>query len=184
MLARIFDAAYPPATVPPGCTGVLGYVSGQRATRIWTPSWWLPFAALRQFPAMVPNFTIETPEQAALDAVDAVQVLGWAAHEPDERVILVDSETLVEPGWYQRCAEIIGNEGFTPVDYGSESTILLNAAEDVWVAAWDGATVLEPGQTIHAHQYAASVSFGGTQIDLSVADEWLMARGGIGPRNG
>ena len=72
---------------------------------------------------------------------------------------------------------------FTPVAYGSLSTVLMNAAVDVWAASWNGEAVVPPGQTIHGHQDQADVPFAGTRVDYSVVDAWLFERGGVGPRH-
>ena len=176
-LARVFDAEFPPAEAPPGCAGVLGYLGGGRAANVWTLEEWDRFAHLIQFPAWVPD-PIENPAATAARAGVALRSLGWAPWQDNRRVIVCDLETEIEPGWYQSFASGISAQGYTAVAYGSLSTILANAAADVWVAAWDGDPVLEPGQTIHAHQYQASAS-----VDFSVVDDWLMARGGQGPRH-
>lgn len=182
-LHRVFDAAYPPAEAPPGCDSVLGYIGGQRATNIWTLEEWERFGRLAQFPAYVPDFTAEDPHQAADRACRAMMQLGWAPGQPNLRAVVCDLETLVQRSWYSLFAAAVAGQGFTAVAYGSLSTVLENAASDVWAAAWDGSAVLLPGQTVHAHQYQAGVSFGGTQVDYSVADDWLFARGGQGPRH-
>jgi hypothetical protein len=178
-LYRVFDAANPPAQAPPGCQGVLGYIGGNRATRIWTLDDWLRFQHLKQYPAYVPDFTAQKPAAAAEDACQIMRNLGWAPYQPGRRALVCDLETSTERAWYQVFAAHVFNAGYTAVAYGSLSTVLENAAEDVWVAAWDGNPDLVPGQTIHAHQFTANAT-----VDLSMADDWLWARGGQGPRHG
>jgi hypothetical protein len=182
-LAYMFDAASPPAEAPPGMAAVLGYIGGGRATNIWTLAQWQPFARLRQFPAWVPDFAAEQPIQSAIDASTAACKLGWASFQPDRRAIVCDLETLTERAWYASFAAETEQQGFTAVAYGSLSTVLDNAAAQVIVAAWPGPEQWIPGQTIHGHQYAAGISFGGTQVDYSVIDSWLLDRGGQGPRH-
>lgn len=184
-LFKCFDAAFPPASAPPGANAVLGYVGRPGFTpHVWTPDEWRRFSHLRQFPAWLPDFT-QDPRTDAQAAVDAVEKLGWAKmKEPDTRLILLDGEAATFMPWYTPWADQVINLGFYPADYGSLSTVLGNAAYDVWAADWDGIPELVPGQTTHAKQYAAGINWQGTQIDLSVLDASTLARGGVGPRHG
>ena len=177
-LHRVFDAARPPQTAPPGCDGVLGYIGGKRAAHVWTLEEWQRFARLVQFPAYVPDLTAEKPVDAAVMACTEARALGWAPWQQAKRVVVCDLETAVVRGWYAAFAAECEQQGFTACAYGSLSTVLDNAASDVWVAAWDGSAALLPGQTIHAHQYTAEPA-----LDFSVVDDWLYARGGQGPRH-
>jgi len=181
-LSHVFDAATPPAKAPAGCTGVLGYIGGARAYRTWTLENWQRFASLHQFPCWVPYGT-ENPADNAREAAAAAVALGWEAHDViAQRGIICDLETLKIPEWYHSWAVQINTEGFFAIAYGSASTILANKATNNWVAAYNGEDTL-PSGGIHGHQYAADVAFGGTEIDLSVVDEWLFQRGGVGPRH-
>ncbi|MGA9367276.1 MAG: hypothetical protein WBV35_07450, partial [Steroidobacteraceae bacterium] len=92
-------------------------------------------------------------------------------------------ETLSNATWWQTCAAAVSDGGFIAVAYGSLSTVLLNAASDVWVGNWKDGVVPQAGQTVHGTQYQANAPFNGTFVDYSVIDEWLMARGGVGPRH-
>ena len=96
-ITKIFDAAYPPASAPAGCKGVLGYIGGPNAYHTWTLEEWQPFSHLVQFPCWVPELT-GNPEAQAAAAVAAAKQLGWAAHEPaaSERAIIFDLENTVE----------------------------------------------------------------------------------------
>jgi len=181
---RIFDAAYPPSSAPPGCDGVLGYIGGADAAHIWTPQEWQRFAHLIQFPCWVPNISASPGSQAAA-ALSAAIRLGWAAHNPAgwERVIIYDLEGLSNAKWWQQCAAGTAAGGFTAVAYGSLSSVLQNAAADVWGADWDDEVKLQAGQTIHGTQYESDIPFDGTLIDYSVIDNWLTVRGGVGPRH-
>jgi hypothetical protein len=183
MLYRVFDAAYPPPVAPPGCAGVLGYIGGSRAAHVWPASAWLPFRGLRQFPCWVPALT-DAPGEAGQFAVRAALELGWApGPKVGPRVIVCDLETLEDRAWYALWASAVSAGGFVPVAYGSLSSVLGNAASDVWAAAWDGEQVIPAGQTIHGHQDQADVAFAGTRVDYSVVDSWLFERGGVGPRH-
>lgn len=185
-MMKVFDASIPPESAPPGAEGVLGYVGRPGFTpHVWTPDEWRRFSHLRQFPAWLPDL-LDSPHVDALQAVDAVKALGWAAHMPagTERAIVFDGETEQIPGYYQAWAATVGSAGFFAVDYGSYSTVLGNAAYDVWAADWNGIPALEPGQTVHGDQYRAGIAWQGTQIDLSVVDASLFDRGGRGARHG
>lgn len=184
MLYRVFDAAYPPPAPPPGCTGVLGYIGGSRAAHVWPATAWKPFRNLRQFPCWVPA-TTDNAAEAGRFAVRAALELGWAPGPTvGPRVIVCDLEAAGNRAWYAAWAGEVAGGGFTPVVYGSLSTVLQNAASDVWAAAWDGEAVIPAGQTIHGHQDQANVPYAGTQVDYSVIDAWLYERGGVGPRHG
>ena len=184
MSGIVIDAAYPPPAIPPGVTGIMGYI-GQRglADHVWTPQQWSPFASIRQFPVWVPDFS-EAPALEGGTAVEAALALGWASHEADTRVIICDMETTINPSWYTMWAATVENSGFAPVCYGSLSTVLDNAADHNIIADWDGIKTIPPGQTIHGVQYAANVKAGGGTVDFDLFDGWLMARGGVGPRHG
>ena len=54
-LHHCFDAAFPPASAPPHCDSVLGYIGGAKEYREWTHAEWLRFSHLRQFPCWVPD---------------------------------------------------------------------------------------------------------------------------------
>lgn len=181
---KVFDASIPPGSAPGNMTGVLGYIGGN-TPHIWTPAEWQPFAHLRQFPIWVP-FLDGDPVAQGADAATEAKRRGWAAHLPKDetRVIVIDLETAQVPEFYAAMAAAIITAGFVPVCYGSLSTVLGNAATAVWAADWDGITSLPPGQVIHGVQYDAGVPFGGTVVDFSVFDPWLMARGGLGARHG
>ncbi|HXC83855.1 MAG TPA: hypothetical protein VNV62_18560 [Trebonia sp.] len=186
MITTVFDAAFPPSRIPPGCKAVAGYVGRLNFTpHVWTLPEWQRFSSIPQLPYWVPDLAV-APNLEAAAAVHAVLELGWAPHIADERAVIFDFETASGPadrGWWQECAAAVSAAGFCGVMYGSLSTVLENAAVDVVVAAWDNSAQLLPGQTIHGHQYKAGVAFDGTQIDYSVMDEWLLARAGVGPRH-
>ena len=181
MSGIVIDAAYPPPAIPAGVTGIMGYVGGA-ATHVWTPKDWAPFASIRQYPIWVAG--TESGERGGDEAAAAALELGWAPHQEDARVIVCDMEADIDPSWYAAWAAVITNNGFTPVVYGSLSTVLGNAAADVIAADWDGIKQIPPGQTIHGVQYAANVKAGGGTVDYDLFDAWLMARGGVGPRHG
>jgi hypothetical protein len=179
------DAAWPPSAAPEGVSAVLGYVGGSRASHVWTPGQWRPFAHLRQFPVVVPDIT-RAPGPQALEAVQAVKLLGWSDEMSgaEQRAIIFDLEDQANAAWYVEAARLVLEHGFMPVVYGSMSTVLTNAASDVLVAEWDDKAVIPPGQTIHGKQDQANVDFMSTVVDYSVLDDWLYHRGGVGARHG
>lgn len=180
---KVFDATTPPSSPPPYADGVLGYVGRAGLTpHVWTVDQWAPFSHLRQFPCWLPDLGAD-PAADALEAVKAVESLGWAKYpQPDTRAIVLDGETSRFPSWYSSWAAEVGGLGYFAVDYGSYSFVSANLASEVWGADWDDLPVLEPGQTIGGSQYQAGVTWDGATIDLSVVSAALFARGGVGPR--
>jgi hypothetical protein len=183
---KIMDAAVPPPFVPPGIDGVMGYIGGARATRVWTLADWLKFSHVAQFPVYVPDLNAD-PVAQAHDAVTKAKALGWAAFmpEPQRRAIIFDTEALINRPWYATAAAIVTDAGFMPAAYGSLSVVLENAAELVIAAAWSGGSALPAipeGQTIAGLQWEPNVPVQGTMVDYSVFTPALFARGGVGPR--
>jgi hypothetical protein len=179
---KVLDAAFPPMTLPPSVDGVAGYVGG-RATHTWTLAEWLRFEHVPQFPIWAADIG-EAPALEAGTAVEAMLHRGWAPHmpEPGQRALFVDLETSIAPKWYESFALVVERNGFTPVAYGSASTVNGNLADATWLAAWNDQPVVPVGA--HGHQYLADEPWEGTQVDYSVFDAWLFARGGVGPRKG
>lgn len=184
-LYKIFDAAYPPPSAPPGAEGVLGYVGARGETpHIWTPDEWQRFSHLRQFPCWVPD-TTANPAKDAAAAIDAVRALGWAVMSGgEERAIILDGETGEFAAWYESWANEVLADGFYPVAYGSLHYVDGQFAGSVWAADWDGIPELAAGETVGGTQYSAGVTWEGTKIDLSVISTAMFVRGGIGPRKG
>jgi len=181
--AVTIDAAYPPPACPPGIAGVLGYIGGPLVTHTWPTAAWLPFAHVRQFPLYVGDLGRDPAPQAS-QAVDRMFALGWSPWlgGAARRALIIDLETGADPAWYERFAAVVLRGGYVPVVYGSASTVLGNAASDVLVAEWDNMPDIPPGQTIRGIQYKSDVPLENTKVDYSVIDDWLLARGGIGPR--
>lgn len=179
---RMFDASTPPQTAPPGCHAVMGYLGGN-TPHIWTPAEWRRFEHLPQVPVYVPDFTATASTQAAY-AVNLMLMLGWARDQPASRILVFDFETAVNPEFYDSLAQTTLANGFTPVCYGSMSTVLRNAAVDVLAADWGVLPVIPHEQTMHGIQDQANVPYEGTSVDYSVIDGWFLARGGVGPRHG
>jgi len=179
----IFDAENPPSTAPLYAEGVMGYLGGPRAARAWTLDEWRRFSDIKQFGIYVPDIGAN-PLSQAREAVQLALALGWSDKMtgPEQRAIIIDLETSADAAWYDQHATEILAHGFVPVVYGSLSTVLDNAADDVLAADWNDHPAIPQGQTLRGHQYMADVSFGGTLIDYSTIDGWLYQRGGVGPR--
>lgn len=180
----IFDAETPPTLSPRHTVGVMGYVGGPRAARAWRLDEWTRFFGLKQFPIYVPDIGTN-PLSQAREAVQLVLALGWSDKMtgPQKRAIIIDMETSADRVWWDKIATDIGAHGFVAVAYGSLSTVLDNAAEDVLAADWETAPVIPVGQTLHGSQYDANVPARGALVDYSMIDNWLYQRGGVGPRH-
>jgi hypothetical protein len=154
---------------------VLGYIGG-KATHVWAHDEWARFAGLAQFPAWACDMSAE-PRIEAAHAAAAATVAGWMPGEPEPLALVGDLETGCNPEWWARFDDQLRHLGYLGVAYGSLGTVAGNMAAAIWSAAWDGHAVLNEGEVVHAHQYAANVRLpGGALVDYSVADDWLMAR--------
>ena len=184
-LFRMFDASVPPDKPYPACQAAGGYIGGN-TPHVWTLDEWLRFRHLRQLPIWTADFTPGAPspaEQGHLAARAAV-ALGWRAHAPHRRVIVIDMETSEDGAMITGFTGACHEDGFVVWPYGSKSSIYADpSADGLWVAAWDDIAGLENMADIMAHQYAADIPFGGTQIDLSVMSGEAYARLGRGPRH-
>lgn len=178
-LSKVFDAATPPSTVPPGCTGALGYIGRPGfAARTWVRSDWMMFAHLAQFPCWVPKLTNHAGLEAGAITQAAIRA-GFAATAARPLAVVIDYEAngAAEATWHADLADALGAVHYDAIAYGSLSSIMAMGAAHVWTAAWDNSAHLEPdAMTVHAHQYLAGVIIGGTQVDYSIADPWLMSR--------
>jgi hypothetical protein len=182
-LHKQFDAAYPPASAPPGCTIVAGYIGGSEALNVWTPAEWQRFETLYQVPIWVPD-TSGDPKTQASEACAAAKTLGWGPYLSYRRLIVFDLELAEVPAWYASVAAEVAAQGYQAAAYGSLSTVLANKAAVVWSADWDGDYALDHGQSIEASQYAADVAWDNTQVDYSAASEWWTTHCGVGRRLG
>ena len=180
----IFDAETPPELIPVHAEGVMGYLGGPRAARAWTLEEWQRFDTIRQFPVYVADVTAD-PFMQAREALDLAVSLGWSdtMKGQETRLIVLDLETSADRAWYARAASRIEAEGFIAVAYGSLSTVLANAADDVLAADWNGNPAVPLGQVIHGGQFSANVPCQGTLVDWNNVDDWFFNRGGVGPRH-
>jgi hypothetical protein len=177
---KMIDASRPPDAADGEFSVVMGYVGGN-TPHVWTAGEWQVFASYRQVPAYVPDLG-SSPTAEAAYAVAAVKRLGWAAHEEDTRIIVIDFETTINRAWYASMASGIVSAGFAPVIYGSLSTVFENAADDVLAADFDDVPSIPAGQTLHGLQYLSDQEYEGTEVDWSIVDQWFHDRGGVGPR--
>lgn len=179
----IIDAANPPAELPPNTAGVMGYIGGH-ATHVWTLAEWQPFAHVRQYPVWVADLTANPLTQGEA-AVKAALSLGWAPWQKGngERALVFDMETSANKSWWAQLTQAVSIRGFVPVCYGSLSTVTGNDAAAYILADWDGKAVIPAVEGGHGVQYLADAPYGGTEVDYSVFDAWLFARGGVGPRH-
>lgn len=182
-LFHAFDAAVPPRAPYPGCQAVLGYVYGP-TPHVWTLDEWLRFAHLRQAPIVLYD-KLKDPGSEGRAAAMAVKRLGWLPHAKSLRVIWLDMELTRDPAWIAAWAGAVRGEGFMPGDYRSLSSLTADGDPGIvmkWIAAWDGAPVVEDLARVDGHQYTANIAFEGTFVDLSVFDGAALAAFGHGPR--
>jgi hypothetical protein len=185
-LARMFDAAFPPAEPFPGCEAVAGYVGGN-TPHVWTLEEWQRFANLRQLPIWVRDTRTGALSAASqgMKAAEAAIGLGWKPHAHNRRAIVLDLETAIVPEWVKAFADVLHLNGFSCWPYGSADFIFNDPTEDgYWVASYPGPgpVIGYPGEDVEAHQYAAGVAWEGGQVDLSVIDAEALSHLGVGPR--
>ena len=182
MLHRMFDASVPPSQPYPGCQAVAGYIGGN-TPHVWTSAEWQPFAPLVQFPIWV-GFAEADPAAHAAECIAAMHSLGWAAFRPERRAVILDEETQVDAAWVDTFASAIWSAGFETFMYGSLATILHDPPKEGYlVADWTNIPAIPPYANVIGCQYAANLPWDGTQVDLSVITDGMMAHGGIGARN-
>lgn len=182
-LFHVFDAAFPPVAAYPGCQGVCGYIYGP-TPHVWTLDEWLRFSHLRQAPIVLYDRAKNATAEGRAAAAAAV-ALGWRAHAAVRRVIWLDMELTQDPAWISAWAQAVRGAGFEPGDYRSLSSLVAGGDPGIamkWIAAWDGAPVVEDLAQVVGHQYQANIAFGGTTIDLSVFDGSALGAFGHGPR--
>jgi hypothetical protein len=182
-LFHAFDASIPPARPYPGCQAVLGYLGGP-TPHVWTLEEWLRFADLRQAPIWLYNPARDASAEGRA-AVAAAKALGWRAFARVRRVIWLDMELTEDPAWIAAWAAAVREGGFEPGHYRSLSSFEATGDPGIamrWIAAWDGAPVVEQLARVDGHQYRANVPWLGTQVDLDVFDGTALAAFGHGPR--
>lgn len=186
------DAAYPGATLPHGTRILAGYVgipgrgnASPDTPNIWSAGEWNQYAVpnpdLRLLPIYVHNYADGQPEVDGANAVAAVAALGWspALQGEAERIIVIDTETLIDYEYFLRMGEAIERGGFRPVIYGSASTVRGNPAfGGFWTADYNNT---------HAPTALSSGNLGiqwkpGPPWDLSVFSQDLYFGCGHGPR--
>lgn len=182
-LYKQFDASEPPASIPPNCQVVAGYIGRSGFTpHVWTAEEWQPFKEIFQVPIWVPDLSA-SPDSEAITACNAAKELGWAPHDTSVRLLVYDLETNEIPEWWHAIAAQTAYQGFVACAYGSLSTVLHNSPLVTWSADWDGIFQIDQGgPSIEASQYAANQPFNNTQVDYSACSNWWISHAGVGPR--
>jgi hypothetical protein len=184
------DAAYPGAPLPLGTQVLAAYIGepgagGPDTPHIWTADEWNSYyerdPKLKFLPIYTHDYADGNPGADARNAVDAARALGWAPDMPgaQRRIILIDCETFVDPGYFSEVQAGVNAGGFRPALYGSASFVVQNPCPTGYVPAdWNYAhqpTALPRGWL--GIQWRA-----GTQWDLDVYGEEAYAACGVGPR--
>lgn len=184
-LVRTFDAAFPPRAPFPGCAGVCGYVGGN-TPHVWTATEWNAASdngRLGQLPIWV-GFGEADPAEHARQAAAAATALGWEPfHRPDWRAIVADMEAVSELAWLLAFGDELRRFGFLCWPYFSEVALPSDPPGfTVWLAEWNGVADVPAIHDVIGHQYAPSVPFDNTQVDLSVFLPATLNSFGWGPR--
>jgi hypothetical protein len=175
------DASTPPAGPYPG-SKIMALYFGGNTPHVATRDEWDRFAGLRQL-GIWTGYLEDDPGVHARQAAAAAHALGFSAHAVHLRYIALDFETEIDPAWVTRFAEVLRPLGYGTLPYGSLSTITADpACEGIWAADWDGTRTLPDEASVVAKQFAANVAWGGSQVDLSVFEDWILKHLGYGPR--
>jgi hypothetical protein len=178
----MFDAAYPPPEPYPGCQAVAGYIGGN-TPHVWTVDEWLRFGHLVQFPIWT-GYLEADPVGHAQQCAAAMHAHGWNPGSPDRRAVILDEETQVNAAWLDEFAGVIWDAGYQTFIYGSLATVLGNPPKEGYlVADWNRVPAIPPYANVIGCQYQADIPWEGTQVDLSVITDTMLAHGGIGPRH-
>ncbi len=180
-LHRMFDAAYPPQRPYPGCQAVAGYIGGN-TPHVWTRDEWRRFGGLVQFPIWT-GYAEADPAGHGQQCAALMHDLGWRPGAQNRRAVILDEETQVDAAWVDAFAAQIWHAGYQTFMYGSLATILHDPPKEGYlVADWTNVPALPPYANVVGCQYEANVPWEGTQIDLSVITDAMLAHGGGGPR--
>lgn len=183
-LYRAFDASVPPPGPFPGSDAVMGYLGPETNTpHVWSVAEWQRFAALRQFPIWVGAGRTNGPGDGTV-AADMMHSLGWKPFAAVRRFLIVDMESEVNPEYVNGLADAVNSAGYDTVVYESESAVDGNPVRSgIWLADWNGIASIPRIPGVIAVQYYPDLAYAGTQIDLSVISEDMLAHGGEGPRH-
>lgn len=178
----MFDAAFPPQQPYPGCQAVAGYIGGN-TPHVWTVPEWQRFGHLVQFPVWV-GYQEADPAGHGQVCAETMHARGWNPGSPNRRAVILDEETQVDKAWLDAFAAEVWAAGYQTFIYGSLATVLGNPPKEGYlVADWTGVPAIPPYADVLGCQYQASVPWEGTQVDLSVITDTMLAHGGIGPRH-
>ena len=86
--------------------------------------------------------------------------------------------------WLDEFAGVIWAAGYQTFIYGSLATVLGNPPKEGYlVADWNRVPAIPPYANVIGCQYQANIPWEGTEVDLSVITDTMLAHGGIGPRH-
>lgn len=138
-----YDAAFPPASEPPGCDGVAFYIGGD-TPHVWT----LAEIEATSERFRLPIFVRSDPEAAnvAIDVSVAISRLE-AISAPRGCLVALDSETSVDVNYVAQFYYELRAAGYTLIDYGSVSSVFGNQIPDgyYWGAHWTNRPGVEAG---------------------------------------
>jgi hypothetical protein len=181
-LFRAFDAEVLPPGPVADCAAVLSYIGGALAGGVepaaadqWNAA--SDGGRLRQAPIWAAELG-SSPTQQGHTACDVAKELGWVPG----RGIWLDMETSTDGLWVEDFIAAVKSNGYREVTYGSLSSVFLLPADAGYhVAQWNGLPIVN-GARVLAHQYAANITVGTTQVDLSVVEHEARDLFGIGLR--
>jgi hypothetical protein len=180
-LYRMFDAAYPPQQPYPGCQAVAGYIGGN-TPHVWALDEWLRFSHLVQFPIWT-GYAENDAAGHGQQCAATMHRMGWRPGDSNRRAVILDEETQVDAAWVDAFSTQIWDAGYQTFVYGSLATVLqVPPKEGYLVADWTGVPAIPPYHNVVGCQYQANIAWDGTQVDLSVITEAMLAHGGGGPR--
>lgn len=190
-LYNMVDAATPGASLPAGTHILAAYVGipnqyGPDTPHIWTRDEWNEYLDPDRSLKCLPIYTHNYPGNAKADADNAVQAvgeLGWVDNKTgeDERIIAVDLEIFVDPGYVSALFMEIRRRGFSPMPYGSDFYVKQNPAG---IGYWSALlTPRAPSMLPSGYQ---GIQWSWTHFpgwDSSVVSQRVWDGCGIGPRN-
>jgi hypothetical protein len=188
-----WDAAFCPDPAPKVIDGQAQsyggfYLGGSSAFRVWTDveRRRLAGSGLRGMPIWVPTPGWDNPRQVALQAANALRVVGVPAFASPWRVLMWDFETGVEPdpAWFSVAHDTLVGRGYASLVYGSpvgSGLFSYQPGTGYMVADWDGVPELYPHPHVAGKQYRAGVAVPGGEVDLDVVAGTVLAHLGVVP---
>lgn len=180
---RAFDAAFPPATPPPDCQAVLGYLGGN-TPHAWELGEWRRFGKLLQAGIWVADLSASAVGQGKT-AGAAAAALGWTPRRQatSRRIIFLDMETWQNKSFVTDFAHEVFISGYETSVYGSASTVGGNPPlRGYWLADWNNAENVA-GKDVIGHQYDADQAWENGVVDYSVFEQEMIHHFGVGARH-